>query len=168
VAAYLTALAELAYGVVLAENAVKVAVSEEDCSRTACADKGRLFTEVRSVAGNYRLRAGAAFARFALQTVNMTMPGAEFTIPENPSGGLCPLLDFAFGRQSEIGGLPYPPSSGGCSFLPFVFITCTVTGCDSISDTAGFFASFFGFLASLPPRSFLPMTSPHIFQIAVV
>jgi hypothetical protein len=82
-------------------------VGEEYCPRATSTDKGCLLTEVRSVAGNDRLPAGAALARFTLQTVNMAIPGTEFTIPENPPGGLCPMVDFAFGSQSQIGRLPY-------------------------------------------------------------
>jgi hypothetical protein len=55
--------------VVLAVDAAKIAVPEEDVSRAACSGKTRLFTEVRSIGRDDRETSGIARGDLVLQTV---------------------------------------------------------------------------------------------------
>jgi len=74
-----TAFTELAYAVVLTENAVQVAVSEEDGSRATPANQRRLFPEVWPEAGHDYLICCLALTDFTVPAIDSTVAGTEMT-----------------------------------------------------------------------------------------
>jgi len=73
------AFTKLADAVVLTENAVQIAVGEEDGSRAMSTNQGRLFPEVWPEAGNDDLICCLAFTAFTVPAIDSTVAGTEMT-----------------------------------------------------------------------------------------
>jgi len=76
-------LSQLAYGVVLAEDASEVTVGEENSAGAMPADQGRLLAKVGTVAGNQNLAGDAAIPTFASQTINLALSRAQAAFLED-------------------------------------------------------------------------------------
>jgi len=70
-------VAQLAYRIVLTENAGQAAVSEKNRAGTLCAGNRRLFRMMDVRAGDINIVCGAAFAGFALQAFCAAVIRAE-------------------------------------------------------------------------------------------
>jgi hypothetical protein len=74
---------------------------------------------------------------------------------------LDPCVEFTPSMEMHVGLSAVHSVSGGASFLPFVFMTSTVTGVGRTSAMVDFLASFFVFfLGSLHLISLFPTASP--------
>jgi len=98
--------------VVLAEDAPQVAPSEKDGAAAMPPDQGELLAEVGPEAGNHGELSDPADTFFTLQTIDVTMPGTEGTVPENcmnsidPPGQLPRFMKTNIGWQCLHGALP--------------------------------------------------------------
>ncbi len=72
----LTAMADI---VVLTENAVEIAVGEENRSRSPPPHQWFLFSKVRPIARHHCLAPGATISHFSLEAVHFAEPRAEGT-----------------------------------------------------------------------------------------
>ena len=69
--------AHLAYGMVLAEDALQVTIGKKDGSRAVPAHQRCFFPEVRTVAGNHDLAGNVALSAFTGQTIDPAVTGAQ-------------------------------------------------------------------------------------------
>jgi hypothetical protein len=107
----------------------------------------RLFSKMRSVAGNYSLLGNMALATFASQAINTTMARAYPTLFKQGSGFFRPSLQPPTTIALLINSYRNYSSSTFRSFFVFL-ITSTVIGGGKIVVANGFLASFFDFLDS--------------------
>jgi hypothetical protein len=77
---YLLALGEVTDLIVLTERAEKIAGTEKDRPRTACADERGFFPKVGVKARHSRSRTGAAETVLPGQTVDLAVAGTQLAV----------------------------------------------------------------------------------------
>jgi len=98
----LAALAHLADAVVLAVDALEVAIGKEDSARAAMSYQGWFLSEVGPVAGNDSLPAGIAFAKLVGRSIHLALAWAYPAACKNGIGTVCPPFKFAGLLESYI------------------------------------------------------------------
>jgi len=66
--------------IILTENAPKIAVGEEDRSRTVISDQRGLLPKMGKGAGDHELGRSFAVSHLSIQAINLTFPWAKPTL----------------------------------------------------------------------------------------
>jgi len=99
----LPALGEMADGVVLAERAAQVAMSEEDRSRAANPDERPFFAEMGRIGRNFGEVTGSAGASLSLEPVDAAVAGTDAAIFQDLEGPLDSLGEKPVAVRTKIG-----------------------------------------------------------------
>jgi hypothetical protein len=88
--------------IILAEEAPKVTMGEEDGSRATISDQRRLLPEMGKNTRDHQLTSRLAVAQLSLGSVNPTVPRTETAFGENFVEGANPFLQSVILTQFDI------------------------------------------------------------------
>jgi hypothetical protein len=89
--------------VILAKNAPKITVGEEDGPRTVISNQGRLFAEMGKGTRDHELQPGLADSHLPVQAIDPALPRTKPTLLKEFLQELDSLAEFSFFVKTKIG-----------------------------------------------------------------